>query len=151
LQTFKMKIYMLKIFYAIEIGAYLAYMGHYKVSGDKEVRRIAREELRHMIVLKRLLKHYKQKPDSRFNGVFFVIGTTIRHLCRIFPGKALNIVAAFLERINVVNYRYAAKKFPHFAFVFDAMQENEEEHERYFKGERHGQENRRDERDVALP
>jgi len=128
-----MRLKMLKLFYAIEIGAYLAYKGHYEASGNVEIRRISKEELKHMILLKNILDMYGETPNIILNVIFLVIGYNIRLLCKIIPKFLLNRVAESLEVINVINYEYAAKQFPIFKDTFIEMQENEKEHEMYFK------------------
>jgi hypothetical protein len=128
-----MKIFMLKLSFAIEIGAYLAYTGHFSVSKDPEVKRIAREELRHMVYLKWMLNYYKSKPSLILNAGFLIVGTTIKYLCYITPKPMLNYVACIMEKINVYNYNNMANIFPHFYPTFWKMEESEREHERYFK------------------
>lgn len=125
---------MLKLSFAIEIGAYLAYVGHFGVSKDPEVKRIAREELEHMVYLKRMLASYKSEPSPVMNFGFLLIGTTIKYTCYITPKFLLDFVASIMEKFNVYNYRYMATVFPQFSSTFTEMQESEEEHERYFKG-----------------
>ena len=128
-----MKLLLLKLSYAIEIGAYLAYTGHYKVTNDKEIRRIAREELRHMVMIKRILASYNTTPNKLFNLKFLAVGNTIKYSCYILPKWFLNWGAGLLEILNVVNYNHMAKMFPEFEKEFKEMQRNEEEHEQYFK------------------
>ena len=136
-----MKLFLLKICYSIEIGAYLAYTGHFAVTGDKEIRRISREELRHMVLIDRVLKAYKATPNKLFNTLFLLIGTTVKYSCYISPKIGLNLVASLLEKFNVVSYNYMADKFPEYKDLFIEMQENEHEHEIYFasliKGSKH--------------
>ena len=128
-----MKIFMLKLAFAIEIGAYLAYVGHFNVSQDPEVKRIAKEELRHMVYLKWMLAYYKSEPSLILNAGFLIIGTTIKYMCYLTPKFLLDYVACIMEKMNVYNYGKMSKVFPHFYLTFIEMQESEEEHERYFK------------------
>ena len=127
-----MKLTLLKLSYAIEIGAYLAYIGHYKRSNDFRVKCIALEELRHMIMIRDILQDHNTTPSKFFNSVFFVIGMIIKHLCRITPKRLLNLVAGVLEIFNVVNYNYLGRKFPDHYYEFTEMAECEYEHEVYF-------------------
>ncbi len=127
-----MKWLLLKFCYGVEIGAYWAYRGHHKVSGDKEVLRIAKEELSHMVLIKSILKQNNQKPFLPFNWMFWSIGKTVYSLCFIFPDLALNLVAGFLEKLNVISYTTMARLFPEHKNTFLEMQSNEAEHEQYF-------------------
>lgn len=127
-----MKYWLLKFCYGVEIGAYWAYRGHHKVTNDKEVLRIAHEELSHMVLIKRVLSKTNHKPFWGFNLLFFLIGKTVYGLCFISPVIALNLVAGFLEKLNVISYTTMAKLFPEDKLLFQAMQENEQEHEVYF-------------------
>lgn len=123
---------LLKFCYSIEIGAYLAYRGHFLVTKDSEVKRIAREELTHMVLISRVLHSYQTTPNAFFNFLFYVLGHSILALCYLTPHSALDFVASILEKMNVVSYNYMAKAFPEFREVFEEMQKNELEHEEYF-------------------
>jgi len=107
-------------------------VGHFNVTKDPEVKRIAGEELRHMVYLKWMLAFYNKKPSLLLNIMFLMIGTTIKYLCHITPKPMLDYVACIMEKINVYNYRHMADMFPHFYPTFWKMEESEKEHERYF-------------------
>lgn len=128
------KNFLLQLAYSIEIGAYLAYSGHGKVVNDPQIRRIASEELRHMIMLKRMMVERKTGSNVILNTGFFLVGSTIKALCHIAPKPLLAPVAGFMEKINVMNYGYMAVIFPEFRDKFLAMKTSEEKHEAYFLG-----------------
>src|SRR5262245_8650688 len=96
-----LRIFLLQFCYALEIGAYLAYTGHYDVTLDNEVKRIAKEELRHMVYLKWMLINEGTKPDPLLNVMFLLIGYTIKYLCHVFPVSMLDSVACSMEKLNV--------------------------------------------------
>jgi hypothetical protein len=127
------KRFLLKLSYSVEIGAYLAYVGHTAVTGDREIGRIAREELRHMVMLKRIMAAEGTAPSFAFNLIFFLIGSSIKATCFVVPKVLLDPIAAFLEIINVVNYGYMSRLMPEYAEQLNEMQRNEEEHGLYFK------------------
>lgn len=127
-----MKIFLLKLSYAIEIGAHLAYVGHYGVTKDPNVKRIARDELKHMVYLKWMLAYYKKKPSFILNAMFFMVGTCIKYTCYVTPPPLLNKVACLMEKFNVYNYGKMIEIFPHFTVPLWEMEESEKEHEKYF-------------------
>lgn len=124
----------LKLAYAIEIGAYLAYTGHYKRSKKKDVLSVARDELIHMIVLKRILAKHNDSPSRVFNMMFLVIGHFIKLACAICPIELLDRIAGIMEVFNVGNYHKLAFEFPKYARVLHNMAFCEYRHELYFKG-----------------
>lgn len=127
-----MRLFLLKLAYAIEIGAYLAYVGHYHKSRNLKVKLIAMEELRHMIYLKQILLDFNTYPSFCLSLGFFAIGSVIRHLCKITPLRLLNLVAGSLEILNVINYNYLSKLFPGYESTFAEMAAAEKNHEEYF-------------------
>lgn len=131
-----MRLTLLKCCYAIEIGAHLAYVGHYKVTDDKEIRRISNEELRHMVMISAVLSAYGTVPNRLMNTVMYCVGKSVQLACRVTPKAGLALVAGMLEKMNIVSYRYMAEKFPRFEHEFIEMQRNEAEHEQYFLGKK---------------
>lgn len=125
---------LLKFCYGVEIGAYLAYQGHYAATGDKNVRRIAREELKHMVMIRHILNCYHHQPNKYINFFFLVVGHTVRVMCKVTPKPMLSLVAGILEKFNVVSYSKMAEYYPLFKDEFAEMQANEQEHEDYFLG-----------------
>lgn len=132
---------LLKFCFGVEIGAYLAYKGHYAATQDKNVRRIAREELKHMVMIRHILKCYGHQPNKFVNLAFLLIGHTVRLTCKITPKPMLSLVAGVLEKFNVVTYTKMAELFPLFKPEFIEMQDNEQEHEDYFLRRNYGERN----------
>lgn len=128
-----MKYLFLQFCYAVEIGAHLAYVGHYRRSGDPEIRRIANDELRHMVFLKKILALYGKKPLPVFNAAFFLIGNVIQRFCYVSPLFLLDSVARIMEKFALFSYNTASDLFPQHNVGFDDMYAQEAEHEEYFK------------------
>jgi rubrerythrin len=99
---------------------------------DKNIKRIAVEELKHMVHLKRILAYYDSKPSIILNSVFFTIGHVIQTTCAITPHFMLNKMASILEVFNVVSYSHMKERLPLFAVEFEYMAKQEKEHEDYF-------------------
>lgn len=129
---FKIRHLLLKFCYGVEIGAHLAYVGHYGATKDIQVRRIANEELRHMIEIKRVLNKYDQKPNLLFNAVFKAVGTSIKYLCYVSPDILLDYVAQIMEKFAIFSYSLMAELYPEHANIFLNMENNERIHELYF-------------------
>lgn len=127
-----MKFLFLKFCYGVEIGAYWAYRGHHRVTKDQKVLFIAKEELKHMVLIQKVLTLHKQKPAWFFNLMFYIIGKSVYGLCFVSPFIALNLVAGFLEKLNVLSYTQMARLFPEHGPMFEHMQQNENDHEVYF-------------------
>lgn len=128
-----MKHFRLKFNYGVEIGAYLAYVGHMKRTGDLMVQAIAVDELIHRGELATILASVGEEPDSRINLFFKVVGNTIQFLCKISPRFALNFVARSMEAFAVYNYRKLAEEYPQHRAKLLAMAETEEDHRQYFE------------------
>jgi rubrerythrin len=123
---------LLKFNYAVEIGAYLAYRGHYKRTGDISIRHIAREELKHRYILRRILRDHNAKPFWLFNRIFKTIGSVIEQLCRISPLFLLDYVARSMELFAIVNYKYLLDIYPDYDASFRYIIKSEENHKRFF-------------------
>lgn len=128
-----MNLLFLKFCYAVEIGAYLAYKGHYAKSKDPYIKTIMGNELSHMINVKTILASYSSKPLWIFNLFFLLLGHTIRLLCKVSPVSLLDYVAQVMEVFNVVNYKYLANKFPSYSCLLLRMSTNEKYHNVYFE------------------
>ena len=128
-----MKHALLKFNHGVEIGARLAYLGHYKVTGDTKILAIANEELEHRKTVKRILETLGHKPFWGFDMFFTLVGNTIQYLCYISPKFALNWVASIMEVFAVFNYTKLARIYPRFDITFKDMAEAEKLHEDYFK------------------
>lgn len=116
----------------MEIGAQLAYEGHYKVTKDKHVKKISEDEIRHQMILLDMLRERKSSPNHLLNLLFIIIGNIIKELCSYFPKFMLNKVANIMELFNIFSYSQMAKIFPEYRETFLEMQKNEEEHSKYF-------------------
>ncbi len=127
-----MKNTLLSFCYAVEIGAQLAYEGHYKVTKDKKVKQISKDEIRHQLILFEMLKERGSYPNALFNLCFIIIGNIIKELCGYFPRFMLNKVANIMELFNIFSYSQMAKIFPEYRDTFLEMQKNEQEHSVYF-------------------
>lgn len=124
----------LKYMAAVEIGAYLAYMGHYRRTKDENILLIAFDELEHLNELYRILKSQNSDKSHVLNSIMEFIGTTTGKLCQVCPIWSLNWVASLLEKINVLNYGTVAKLYPTEKKTFLRLLEAEREHDRYFSG-----------------
>jgi demethoxyubiquinone hydroxylase (CLK1/Coq7/Cat5 family) len=123
---------LLKFCYAVEIGAYLAYVGHYKVTSDKQVKLISKDELGHMVQLQRIMTQRNTNPSFLFNVIFYVLGKCIQKTCLITPRFLLNKVAKVMELFNIFSYSRMAKLLPEYSSVFQEMELNETQHSNYF-------------------
>lgn len=128
-----MKHFGLKFTYGVEIGAHLAYLGHYRRTKDFEVLKIAIDESYHKALLNVMLESLGEKPNGLINGIFQVIGTIVRAACLWSPRFLLNLVARSLEVFAVFSYQTLAKRYPDFSKELLEMAETEARHERYFK------------------
>lgn len=129
-----MKHFMLKFTHGVEIGAHLAYIGHYKRTRDQAVWQIALDELEHRRNVVSILGYYQEVPNQYINQAFESIGTIIMRLCAISPIFLLNIVARSLEVFAVFSYDRLAKMYPEHSTILTEMAIKEKEHELYFKG-----------------
>lgn len=125
---------MLKFNHGVEIGARLAYVGHYFRTGDKQVLEIAKEEMSHQNYIQAVLNEYGQRPSILIDLSFILIGTFISLMCRISPIFMLNWVAKTMEVFAVFSYTKLARKYPAFDTVFLEMAKAELRHEEYFRG-----------------
>lgn len=123
----------LKFNHGVEIGAELAYRGHFKRTGDFAIQDIAIDELRHQKKLELILEHYNEKPSLIIDMMFYVIGSVIQALCLISPKFLLNLVAKSLEIFAVVSYANLAIRYSEFRHILIEMADNELSHELYFK------------------
>jgi rubrerythrin len=127
-----MKHFLLKFNHGVEIGARLAYLGHFQATGDIEIMKIADDEMEHRSILFVILMHYREKPSPLIDGFFTFVGTAIMRSCPYSPRWALDFIARSMELFAVVNYSALAIKYPLWNKVFNQMSEKEDEHKRYF-------------------
>lgn len=125
---------LLRFNYAVEIGARLAYLGHYRRTKDPIVNEIAWDELKHQNELWNIMSHYQIIPFFLFDFVFMVIGGSVYLACQVSPRFMLNWVAKTLEFFAFVSYTKLAKLYPKFEMEFLEMARTEKRHGEYFDG-----------------
>ncbi len=128
-----MKHFLLKFNHGLEIGAQLAYLGHYQRTKDPMVFYIAIEEEKHRVTLARLLKRYGHSPSKPIDKLFTIIGQTVAKLCQIAPLSTLNFIARTMEVFAIFSYTKLAKRYPAHQKMFREMARIEDRHKRYFK------------------
>lgn len=128
-----MKHFLLKFNHGVEIGAYLAYLGHADRTLDHNIYKITRDELRHRHTLSEMLKELGEEPNPIIDGVFTVVGSTIRWLCKFFPIRSLTFVARSMELFAIFSYSKLALRYPRWKEDFEYMAWNEKTHEAYFR------------------
>lgn len=128
----EVKHFLLKFNHGVEIGAALAYAGHYYRTKDDEVALIYLDELDHQYELERILNQFEQKPSPIIDGAFKLVGTMIKKLCKVCPIWSLNYVARSLEVFAVFNYSYLAAIYPGFQSKLLEMAKTEQKHSEYF-------------------
>jgi rubrerythrin len=127
-----MKLFMLKFTHGVEVGAEMAYLGHYERTKDLNVLNIAVDESKHQKEIKRILKSYNTKPNYLIDFMFCTIGIIVGVLCLISPVFLLNKVATILEKFAVFSYTELAKKFPEYKDLLNEMEDTEQAHIDYF-------------------
>lgn len=125
-----------------ELGAFLAYDGHRQSISDPkeraEIRKIQKDELKHLIIVSKMLKYLDAKPDRFRDTVFTVIGNTLGFLCH-YTGWLLPMHGALiLEKIGVHNYFEMLEAslnegYPELAMTLDALTRSEQAHRVYFE------------------
>ena len=123
---------LLRFTHAVEIGAYLAYTGHFKRTGEAGIYKIMTEEKEHREMIVTILTHHNREPFILFDLFFFIVGTTIQQLCRIAPVRCLDFVARIMEMFAVVSYNALAQLYPNYSNTFHQMADTEGRHESYF-------------------
>lgn len=124
---------MLKFTHGVEIGAHLAYLGHYQRTRDINVFKIAYDEDLHKKQIKIILRTHKTKPNPIIDLMFYIVGSIVRYLCYISPVFLLNKVAMLLEMFAVFSYEGLANRFPDHRDTLLEMGETEKRHIEYFK------------------
>jgi hypothetical protein len=127
-----LKHFLLKFNHGVEIGAYLAYIGHYRRTLDVRVQAIAQDEIEHRSELVAFLKYYGECPNPVIDFCFTVVGTIIQKACHFSPRFALNFVARSMELFAVFNYDHLATIYPEFEYSFRHMSATEKRHATYF-------------------
>lgn len=127
-----MKHFLLKFNHGVEIGARLAYIGHFERTGELGIYKIIEEEAEHRLFLKSLLAYHNELPSTVIDGIFTVVGNAIRVSCRVCPLWSLDLVARVMESFAVFNYTKLARVYLSFAPTFAMMAAAEDRHGRYF-------------------
>lgn len=128
-----MKHFLLKFNHGVEIGARLAYIGHFERTQEPELLAIIDDETTHRWTINFILKHTGTEPSPIIDSIFWLIGNCIRFSCRYFPLWSLDFVAQTMETFAIFNYRKLAKAYPRWSENFNEMAEAEERHELYFR------------------
>ena len=128
-----MKHFLIKFNHGVEIGAMLAYVGHFFRTFDDRVWEIAMEEVEHRANLKNVLSDLGEKPSPIIDGSFRLIGNLIRFLCKISPIWSLDFIARMMELFAVFNYSRLAKAYPQYQSLFERMASAEQVHGDYFR------------------
>lgn len=124
---------MLKFNHGVEIGARLAYLGHFKRTGEAGIYTIIQEESHHRETLETILKQHGESSSKIIDGSFRIVGNTIGWLCKFMPLWSLDYVARTMETFAIFNYGYLAVRYPMYRSYFIEMGEAEERHEEYFR------------------
>ncbi len=127
-----MKHFLLKFNHGVEIGAYLAYEGHYNRTQDPNLLDILRDEDNHKLTLEVILLAHQQQPSWIIDSAFKTIGNTIKLLCKICPIWSLNFIAQLMERFAIFSYLGLARRYPKYDVVFTHMAVAEYRHRIYF-------------------
>lgn len=127
-----MKHFLIKYNYGVEIGARLAYLGHYARTSNPDILAIAEDELAHRNTLQGILEALNEQPNKYINAGFTFVGTTIGRLCSIAPIWMLNGIAELMEMFAVINYTLLKKLYPEYGDVFQDMADTEKRHAVYF-------------------
>jgi hypothetical protein len=122
----------IKFNHGVEIGARLAYLGHYERTHDRRILEIADEEACHRRVLRRILTSHADEPSKVIDGIFWCIGKSIGWFCRYAPLWSLNLVAKILEAVAVFSYSRLAKKYAFYQLEFELMAAAEKKHQEFF-------------------
>lgn len=128
-----MKHFMLKFNHGIEIGAALAYMGHFKRTQDLVIDGIIKDEIEHRSNIKQILIKLNEKPSPIIDNIFNIVGNTIKFSCNYSPVFLLDIIASLMESFAIFNYRQLSKEYPEFKDLLSGMADKEDEHRKYFK------------------
>ncbi len=133
---------LLQLAHSGELGASLAYNGHWRSVRDpieqREIQRIEQEELGHRAEVRQMLDELGAQPERARELKMRLIGRTIALLCRIGGWFIPMYGAGRLESGNVGEYERAARlatraDHHHFVESLLVMAEVEWDHERYFR------------------
>jgi len=127
-----MKHFLLKFNHGVEIGAKLAYLGHFKRTGEAGIYKIIEDETEHRESIRLMLLELGELPSKPIDRLFTVVGSVIQFFCLFCPLWTLDLVARSMEAFAVVNYTKLAKIYPSKALQFTKMAQAEENHKLYF-------------------
>jgi len=128
--------------YAIEIGAFEAYEGHWRSLKTPQerglIQAIQLEEVEHRENVERMLKELGAKPNRFYNAILYVIGKSISIGCRFMGYRLAMWGAGIMEKLGGACYKRIAREardegYPAMAVDLDEMQAAEERHETFFK------------------
>lgn len=128
-----MKHFLIKFNHGVEIGAYMAYRGHYRRTKDNKVNMISHDELEHRATLKLILDFYKTKPNKIINSFFWIVGSLIYIACLVSPRFMLDYIAQVMEMFAIFNYGKLARMYPENEVMFNKMAKTETDHKEYFQ------------------
>lgn len=130
--------------YAIEIGAYHAYEGHWgslpkdNLLDKVIIQKIQKDEWFHKQAVGFMLIELNAEPNRWLNALFWIIGKTISVSCYVIGYKAAMWGAGLMERLGSVCYYRIAREVKgltnmrmYTALLDMAIQE--EEHEEFFR------------------
>ncbi len=130
-----MKHYLLKFNAGVEIGAKLAYLGHWKRTNDPVILSIIFDEIDHRKTLEKILNEFDHKPSKVIDTFFFIVGACIYFACKFCPLWSLNFIARTMEAFAFFNYNKLARKYDYFWYhsKLKEMANKEDAHKKYFK------------------
>jgi demethoxyubiquinone hydroxylase (CLK1/Coq7/Cat5 family) len=129
--------------YSGELGAALAYNGHWRSLKDPreiaEIKQIEQDELEHRKLIGEMLEELGSGPKFFTDKMIWILGNGLKYLCFIAGYHLPMAVAAWLEARNVVEYKDAARlalkaQLPQYIKDLNEMSQAEHEHELYFQG-----------------
>lgn len=138
---------LLQLAYSAEMGAALAYRGHWRSLADKtersEIRLIEAQEWLHRREVGALLKDLAAHPRLAYELKYFVIGQVLGFLCYLAGWFLPMYGAGRMESKNYREYEQAAEyalTCGHLEYIncLLSMAEVEWEHEFYFRGKVEG-------------
>lgn len=128
-----MKHFLIKFNHGVEIGAFYAYLGHYKRTKDLQLLNIINDERVHKETLKLILETENDYPSVFIDVPFYLVGNVIGFLCKVAPVSWLDFIASTMEIFAVFSYNKLAIKYPKYKDIFTMMSQVEDKHKLYFK------------------
>lgn len=128
--------------YAIEIGAFEAYEGHWRSLYHPQerglIQTIQLEEKEHQEHLLEMLDHLGAEPSRFYNAILYYIGKTISFGCRFMGYRLAMWGAGVMEKMGGFCYKRLSRVakehgFEEMAETLREMQLAEERHEKFFE------------------